>query len=116
MSLPLKPEVTLEDLEKLDIRIGTITGVEDVKKSDTLLKFTVDFGDFQRIILSGMKKEREDPQEIAGKQALFVVNLPPKKMFGMESHGMIYDLGYNDGILPALAVPERPVPNGVQAG
>ena len=112
----IKPEITIKDLDKLDIRVGTIRLVEDIEKSDKMIKMTVDFGDFERIILVGMKKERENPKEVEGKQALFVVNLAPKKMFGFESHGMLFDIGYNDGIIPVLAMPEKPVPDGVQAG
>jgi tRNA-binding EMAP/Myf-like protein len=63
-----------------------------------------------------MKQERTDPKEIEGKQALFVVNLAPKKMMGEVSQGMLFDIGFADGILPALAMPERPVPNGSRAG
>jgi tRNA-binding protein len=113
---PIKPLITFADLEKIDVRVGTIVRVEDVKGSDKLLKLTVDFGDHQRTILSGMKQEREDPQVIVGRQALFVVNLPPKKMMGETSEGMLFDIGYADGVTPALAVPESPVPNGSRAG
>lgn len=63
-----------------------------------------------------MKQERKNPREIEGKQALFVLNLEPKKMAGELSQGMLFDLGYADGILPALATLERPVPNGTRAG
>ena len=63
-----------------------------------------------------MKTERADPREIEGKQALFVVNLEPKRMAGEVSEGMVLDIGYADGITPVLAVPEKPVPNGVRAG
>jgi len=63
-----------------------------------------------------MKQERADPAEITGKQALFVVNLAPRKMAGVMSQGMLFDLGYEDGVDPALAVPERPVPDGTRAG
>jgi tRNA-binding protein len=63
-----------------------------------------------------MKEERPDPREIEGKQALFVVNLEPKKMMGEVSEGMLLDIGYADGIIPVLAVPESPVPNGARAG
>jgi len=80
------------------------------------LKLTVNFGDHSRIILAGMKQERENPRELEGKQALFVLNLEPKRMAGELSQGMLFDLGYADGILPALATPERPVPNGTRAG
>lgn len=114
---PVKPLITIDDLDKLDIRVGRIVLVEDVEKSSKLVKMTVDFGGFTRTILSGMKEEREDPKaEIEGKQALFVVNLAPRKMAGEVSEGMIYDIGYEDGILPVLAVPERDVPNGVRLG
>ncbi|MSS63890.1 tRNA-binding protein [Velocimicrobium porci] len=116
MGQPVKEVVSIDDLEKLDIRVGEILKVEDVANSRKLVKLTVDFGDFQRVILSGLKEEREDPTEIEGKQALFVVNLAPRKMAGIESEGMLFDIGYSDGILPVLAVPEEKVPNGVCAG
>ena len=113
---PIKPEVSIDDLEKLDIRVGTIETVTDVPDSKKLMKLIVDFGDRSRTILAGIKSERENPQEIAGLQALFVVNLPPRKMAGELSEGMLFDIGYPDGVIPALAVPERPVPNGSRAG
>ena len=81
-----------------------------------MVKLVVDFGEFNRTILVGMKKEREDPTEIAGQQALFVVNLAPKKIFGEISEGMLFDIGYEDGITPVLAQPEKEVPNGSRAG
>ena len=113
---PVKPPVPYSALEALDVRAGTIVRVEDVPKSDKLLRLTVSFGDHERKILSGMKQERADPQELVGRQALFVVNLEPRKMMGETSEGMLFDLGYADGIAPALAVPERPMPDGVRAG
>lgn len=113
---PIKPTISSEVLEQIDVRVGTIERVEDVAGSNKLVKLTVDFGDHKRSILAGMKQEREQPQEIEGKQALFIVNLAPKKMAGEVSEGMLFDIGYADGILPALAVPERPVPNGARAG
>ena len=113
---PVKPNIAIEDLEKLDIRVGTIESVDDVPGSKKLVKLVVDFGDHARTILAGMKQEREDPSEIKGTQALFVVNLAPRKMAGEVSEGMLFDLGYLDGITPVLAVPEAPVPNGVRAG
>ncbi|MCU0861538.1 MAG: hypothetical protein MUE65_04385 [Methanomassiliicoccales archaeon] len=85
-------------------------------KSDKLVRLRVDFGDHKRAILSGMKKEREDPRELVGRQALFVVNLEPRKIMGEVSEGMLFDIGYTDGILPAMAQPERQVPNGSRAG
>jgi len=112
----LKPAVTVDDLDKLDVRVGTILSVDDVAGSSKLVKLTVDFGDHRRTILAGMKQERENPSVITGRQALFVVNLPPRKMAGEVSEGMLFDLGYADGVTPVLAVPEKPVPNGCRAG
>jgi len=106
----------MEALEALDIRVGTIERVEEVPRSDKLMKLIVNFGDHSRTILAGIRKERENPREIEGRQALFVVNLPPRKMAGEISEGMLFDIGYADGITPALTVPERPVPNGTRAG
>jgi len=106
----------MEALEALDVRVGTIERVEEVPRSDKLMKLTVNFGDHSRTILAGIKKERENLREIEGRQALFVVNLPPRKMAGEISEGMLFDIGYVDGITPVLAVPERPVSNGTRAG
>jgi len=113
---PVKPYVTIEDLKKLDIRVGTIEAVDDVEGSKKLVRLVVNFGDHTRSILAGMKQERENPGEIVGRQALFVVNLPPRKMAGQESQGMLFDLGYEDGVSPVLAVPESRVPDGTRAG
>jgi tRNA-binding protein len=113
---PIKPAISADLLEKIDIRAGTIVSVEDVPGSAKLVRLTVNFGDHTRQILAGLKKERPNPQEIAGKQALFVVNLEPRKMAGEVSEGMLFDIGYADGVLPVLSVPERPVPNGARAG
>jgi tRNA-binding protein len=113
---PIKPLVAVADLEKLDVRVGTIVSVEDVTRSAKLARLIVDFGDHRRTILSGIRKERAQPREIEGRQALFVVNLPPREMAGETSEGMLFDIGFADGVAPALAVPERPVPNGTRAG
>jgi tRNA-binding protein len=114
---PVKPHISAGDLDKIDIRVGTILAVEDVPNSDKLLRLRVDFGDHTRSILAGMKKERQDPRAaIEGKQALFVVNLEPRKMAGELSEGMLFDIGYADRVTPVLAIPEKPVPNGSRAG
>lgn len=112
----VKPPVAVADVDKLDIRVGTVVAVEDVARSAKLVRLRVDFGDHRRMILAAMKTERADPREIEGKQALFVVNLEPKRMAGEVSEGMLFDIGYADGITPVLAVPEKAVPNGVRAG
>jgi len=113
---PVKPLIELADLDKIDIRVGTILKLEDLAGSDKLMKLTVSFGDHQRAILAGIKKERGDPKEIEGKQALFVINLTPRKMLGHVSEGMLFDIGYADGLTPILAVPERQIPDGARAG
>ncbi len=113
---PVKPEVTFDAVERLDVRVGTIEAVEEVRGSNKLLKLTVAFGDHRRTILAGMKQERADPSEVVGLQALFVVNLAPRRMAGEVSEGMLFDIGHADGITPALATPERPVPDGARAG
>ena len=87
-----------------------------MKGSNKLVKLTVDFGDRKRTILVGMKQERENPKEIEGRQALFVVNLEPRKIMGEVSEGMLLDIGYADGLKPVLAQPEDEVPNGARAG
>jgi tRNA-binding protein len=113
---PVKPTISVADLDRIDVRVGTIVSVDEVAGSDKLLRLTVDFGDHRRSILAGMKQERENPREIEGRQALFVVNLEPKKMMGEVSEGMLFDIGYADGVKPVLAVPESKVSNGTRAG
>ncbi len=113
---PVKPTVSIDDVERLDVRVGTILSVEDIPGSRKLMKLTVDLGDHQRTIVAGIKKERANPQEIEGLQALFVVNLQPQELAGVTSEGMLFDIGYSDGIVPVLAIPEKSVPNGARAG
>lgn len=113
---PIKPVISLEALNQIDIRVGTILTVGDVPNSDKLLQLRVSFGDHERTIVAGMKTERANPQEIVGRQALFVVNLEPRKMRGVMSEGMLFDIGYADGVRPVLAIPENPVPDGTRAG
>ena len=113
---PIKPEIVLADLAKIDIRVGTIRSFEDGPGGDKLVQLRVSFGDHERTIVSGMKAERADPREIEGRQALFVLNLAPRKIKGVLSEGMVFDLGFEDGVIPVLAVPEAPVPDGTRAG
>jgi methionine--tRNA ligase beta chain len=113
---PIKPTVTLDVLNQLDIRVGTILSVTDVPNSDQLCQLRVRFGDHERTIVAGIRKERPNPREIEGKQALFVVNLEPRKMRGVLSEGMLFDIGYADSVPPVLSVPECPVPDGTRAG
>ena len=112
----VKPAINLEVVNRVDARVGMIERVSEVEGSNKLVRLTVDFGDHKRTIFAGMKQEREDPTEIEGRQALFIVNLKPRKMMGEVSEGMLFDVGYEDGLQPAFLTPERPVPNGTRAG
>ena len=112
----VKPAISIELLNQIDIRVGTIRSVADVPGSDKLLQLRVSFGDHERTIVVGLKQERANPTELEGKQALFVVNLEARKMRGVLSEGMLFDIGYADGLTPVLAVPENPVPDGTRAG
>jgi tRNA-binding protein len=116
MPAPVKPAISTDLLNQVDIRAGTILSVADVPGSDKLVQMRVSFGDHLRTILAGIRQERANPRELEGKQALFVINLEPRKMRGVVSEGMLFDLGYADAITPALAMPERPVPDGTRAG
>jgi len=113
---PVKETIDFAVFDSVDIRVGTIDRVDDVEGSNKLVRLTVDFGDHTRTILAGMKQERENAREVEGKQALFVLNLAPRKMAGEVSEGMLFDIGYADGVTPVLATPEAPVPNGCRAG
>jgi len=112
----IKPLISTAVLDQIDVRVGTIESVGDVANSENLVALGVNFGDHVRTILVGMKRERANPGEIQGKQALFVVNLPPRKMAGIVSEGMLFDIGYLDKITPVLAMPESKVPDGTRAG
>lgn len=113
---PVKPAVELGTLDRLDMRVGTIVDVENVGSSRKLCKLTVSFGDHERCILAGIRGERDDPKEIEGTQALFLINLAPKSMAGVTSEGMLLDVGYADSLNPSLLQPERRVPDGTRAG
>ncbi len=112
----VKPQISPELLNQIDVRVGTILSVTDVANSEKLVALEVSFGDHKRTVLAGMKRERANPREIEGKQALFVVNLEPRTMAGIVSEGMLFDIGYLDGITPVLAMPETHVPDGARAG
>jgi tRNA-binding protein len=112
---PIKPLIDTKLLDQIDVRVGTIEAVLDVPGSDKLVQLRVSLGDHVRTIVAGLKKERPNPREIEGRQALFVVNIAPRKMAGVVSEGMLFDVGYADGITPVLAVPESAVPDGTRA-
>jgi tRNA-binding protein len=112
---PIKPLISISALEQVDIRVGTILSVDEVAGSDRLMRLRVSFGDHERTILAGIRRERENPREIEGRQALFIVNLEPRKICGVVSEGMLFDIGYSDGLRPVLAIPETAIPDGSRA-
>ena len=112
---PVKPEVSFEDFEKLDIRVGHILNCEKVKKSKKLLKFTIDDGTgTERTICSGIAAYYE-PEDLIGKDVLFVANFAPRKMMGIESQGMILSAVNFDGNLTVTSLLGKVKP-GSQVG
>jgi tRNA-binding protein len=113
---PIKTAVTIAAVEALDIRLGEIVAVDNVPNSSKLVRLTVSFGDHTRSILAGMRKEREHLEELIGRQTIFIINLQPKRLAGELSEGMLLDLGFADGLNPAMLLSERSMPNGTRAG
>ena len=112
---PIKPEVSFDDFEKLDIRVGHIVNCEKVKKSKKLLKFAIDDGSgVERTILSGIAAYYE-PEQLIGKDVLFVANFAPRKMMGIESQGMILSAVNFDGNLTVTSLLGKVKP-GSQVG
>ena len=112
---PIKPEVSFDDFEKLDIRVGHILNCEKVKKSKKLLKFTIDDGfGVERTICSGIAAYYE-PEQLIGKDVLFVANFAPRKMMGIESQGMILSAVNFDGSLNVTSLLGKVKP-GSQVG
>ena len=112
----VKPPVSVSDVAKLDVRVGTIRAAAPLQGADRLAVLTVSFADRTRSIVAGIRTERPSLDALVGAQALFVVNLPPKTLRGHLSEGMLFDIGFADGLRPAFAQPEWPVPDGVRAG
>ncbi len=101
--------ITFEDFKKIEVRIGKIIACEKVADADKLLKLQVDFGDFQRQIVSGIA-EFYQPSELEGKNLPFIVNLEPRKFKGEESQGMLMAMDTEDK--PVLLIPAEDVPIG----
>lgn len=103
--------VAIDDLKKLDIRIGKIVLAESIEGSEKLLKLQVDFGEFQRQILSGIAKFYA-PVDLVGKKCPFIVNLEPRMMMGFESQGMLLAAGVDGSAV--LLHPDKEVPEGTK--
>jgi methionine--tRNA ligase beta chain len=107
-----KPEITYEDFLKLDVRVGTIISASNVDGSTKLIKMEVDFGELgKRQILSGIAKWYS-PEDLLNKQTSFVINLPYRKMMGLESQGMLFAVGLSDDAKPVLLLTSESIENG----
>lgn len=106
---PIKPEITIEDFEKLDLRVVKVLACEPVKKADKLLKLKVDLGGEERQVISGIAKYYK-PEELVGKYVVLVANLKPVKLKGELSQGMI--LAASDDKDKLFAVNPGELPTG----
>jgi len=85
--------ISIDDLKKVEIRVGEIRSAEKIEGSDKLLRLVVNFGSEERQVLSGIAAYFPNPGELVGKRCPFVTNLPPRTMMGLESQAMILAVG-----------------------
>ncbi|MBR3566020.1 MAG: methionine--tRNA ligase [Paludibacteraceae bacterium] len=111
----IKAPTTIDDFDKMDIRVGRVLECQKVPKADKLLQFKIDDGMGGRTILSGIAQSYPEPEKLVGMQVLFIANFPPRTLRGIESQGMIFSAVDADGKL-VLVQPSREVRNGVQVG
>ena len=111
---PIRADVDIEEFSKMDLRVGTVLECEKIPKADKLLRFLIDDGLEKRQILSGIAKYYK-PEELLGKQVVFIANLPARKLRGLDSQGMILSAINNDGSLSVITV-DRPVKPGSEVG
>lgn len=105
----IKENISFKDFLKLDIRMGTVIQAESIENSEKLLKLTIDFKDFKRQVIAGIK-DKYSPSDIIDKQIPVILNLEPKKIMGLESQGMILAIG--DKTLDSLLVSLEKVDDG----
>ena len=111
---PIRTDIDIEEFSKMDLRVGTVLECEKVPKADKLLRFLIDDGLEKRQILSGIAKYYK-PEDLLGKQVVFIANLPARKLRGLDSQGMILSAVNNDGSLSVITV-DRPVKPGSEVG
>ncbi|MDE6288854.1 MAG: methionine--tRNA ligase subunit beta [Muribaculaceae bacterium] len=108
---PQQPDVDFDTFCKSDIRVATVTACEKVPKADKLLKFTLDDGTGEpRTIVSGIALHYPDPAVLVGRQVCFIANLPPRKLRGIESQGMILSAENSDGSLSLITTSAEVAP------
>jgi methionyl-tRNA synthetase len=105
-----KPNISYDDFLKLDLRVGTIVSADDLENSNKLIKFVIDDGKDKRQIVGGLKKNYK-VEDLAGKQVVFIANLEPREIAGLQSNGMIL-AAHTLEDLPVVLFPERSVPDG----
>ena len=105
----MKSEISFQDFEKLEIKVGTIVSAEKIPNSDKLLKLVIDFGSEQRQVLAGIA-EHYSPEQLVGLQVPVLMNIAPRKMRGLDSNGMI--LAADEAGKPVLMHPEKKMLNG----
>jgi len=110
-----KPRITIDDLSKIEVQIGTVKSAERVPETDKLLKLSVDFNEESgpRTIVSGIVAYVPEPESLVGRQLAFVTNLEPRMLKGIESNGMLFAVGSEDTF--AFLAPDRAVPPGTSA-
>lgn len=104
--------ITIDDFAKIEIRVVTVESAEEVPKSDKLLKLTVSAGEEKRTLMAGIKKWYS-PEQLVGKQIAILFNLEPRKIFGVESHGMILAAEDEAGGLSVLS-PDKKLGDGAK--
>lgn len=110
-----KPQITIDDFSKIEVKIGTVQSAERVPETDKLLRLMVDFGETSgpRQIISGIAAYVSDPASLIGRQLAFVTNLEPRTLRGFESNGMLFAVGSGESF--AFLSPDREVPPGTSA-
>ena len=106
--------VSIDDLSKVDIRVGTVISAEAVPETDKLVRLMVDLGEAEpRQIVSGIRAYISSPEDLVGKQLSFVTNLEPRTIKGLVSNGMLFAVGSDDSF--AFLIPHKEVPPGTSA-
>ncbi len=107
-----KPAIAYDDFAKLDLRLAKVLACEPVEKADRLLKFHLDIGDEERTVVSGIRSAYADPSDLVGKQVILVANLAPRKIRGIESHGMLLTAASEDDAVLELLQVHKEMPAG----
>ncbi len=110
-----KPQISIEEFSRIEVKVGTVRTAERVPDTDKLLRLTVDFSEESgpRQIISGINAYVHDPAELLGRQLAFVTNLAPRMIRGLESNGMLFAVGNDETF--AFLTPDRDVPPGTSA-